>query len=96
MIFAALNYEGDYSRQHRLLHKILAANFPDVQEGLQGDSWIQILRDGQKVSLDSFTSMTHEVKARSEHSDFANEVIAILSRSYKVTVLDPPQIEAHE
>ena len=96
MIFAKLNYKGEYSAKHRLLVKQLAAEFADVEDGLQGDSWIGINENGEKVSVDSFTSMQHEVKAANKNSALAPRVIKVLERFYNVTVHVPPQPEAHE
>ena len=96
MIFATLNYKGDYSAKHRLLVKQLSAQFSDLQEGLQGDSWISIRENGEKVSVYSFTSMQHEVKAGENNGDLVPRVIKILEQSYNVTVHDPPKPEAHE
>ena len=96
MIFATLNYQGDYASQHHLIHKHLAASFAEVQEGLQGDSWIWIGETGQKVAVDSFTSMKHEVKAKTADSSLAKKVIEVLEELYDVTVFDPPELEAHE
>ena len=96
MIFAALNYKGEYSARHGLLVKQLSSAFEDVEEGLQGDSWILIRENGEKVSVDSFTSMQHEVKAADKDNTLAPRVIAALENFYSVTVHDPPQPEAHE
>ena len=96
MIYATLNYEGDYSSQHHLLLRHLAANFADVEEGLQSDSWIWVFEGGQKVAVDSFTSMKHEVKAKPADSDLAKKVIEVLEKHYDVTCVEPPEAEAHD
>ena len=96
MIFATLNYDGNYDSQHRQLHRTLSMKFEDVQEGLQCDSWIRIRKNDEEVTVDSFTSMKHEVKARDKHSQLVNEVIDTLKASYDVTVHTPPIVELHE
>ena len=96
MIYATLDYKGEFERQHRLLHKILANNFAEVQEGLQCDSWISVQENGEEVWVDSFTSMKHEVKAKVRNSELAIKVIKVLEKMYDVTVHDPPEFEGHE
>ena len=96
MIYASLNYKGDYLSQHRLIYRILTSNFTNVVEGLQGDSYIWIEEDGQKVSVDSFTSMKHDVKGKGTDNGLAGRVIEVLKKSYKLTVFVSPEAEAHE
>ncbi|MCA9207076.1 MAG: hypothetical protein KDA55_01915 [Planctomycetales bacterium] len=96
MIYASLNYRGEYSSHHRLIYRILKANFDNVREGLQGDSWIEVSANNQRVSVDSFTSLKHEVKGRDTDEELVNEVIEVLRRRLNVTIINPPESEAHE
>jgi hypothetical protein len=57
MIFAELNYEGDYGAVHDELLHYLRQTFNNVESGHQGDSWIWILDGEEKVAIDTFTSM---------------------------------------
>ena len=95
MIFAELQYDQPYSDAHSSLATLLGQHFQNIESGLQGDSWIWILDNGLKVSVDTFTSMHHQVKA-SRPSWLLNQVLAILAAQYKLRVMDPPALEGHE
>ena len=96
MIFAEMQYEQDYSEMHFELVEYLKNNFSDIQHGLQGDSWIWIFEGDEKVALDSFSSMKHQVKSEMLDSDLIEQVIATLSKRYKLTRYDDPELEPHE
>jgi len=96
MIFAELQYEQDYSEMHFELVGYLKSRFPDIQHGLQGDSWIWIFEGEEKVAIDSFSSMKHQVKSEASNSDLVWQVIAALSERYKLTRYDDPELEPHE
>lgn len=91
MTFAELRYESHYSEMHHELVEALSAEFPDVQSGLQGDSWIWVVEGGEKVAVDTFSSMKHEVKADAADSTLAKKVIQTLSRKYDVLVYETPK-----
>lgn len=61
--FAELQYKEHYDDIHAELVEFVKARFLNVKSGHQGDSWIWILRDGDKVQLDTFTSMHHQIKS---------------------------------
>ncbi len=87
MIFARLNYKQHYSDVHFDLDSLIRKNFTNVESGLQGDSWIWILENNEKVAIDSFTSMKHEIK--SEHEcQLVAKVIDILSQRYSVEKIE--------
>ena len=95
MIFAELQYDQPYSDAHSSLVALLGQHFQSLESGLQGDSWIWILADGLKVSVDTFTSMHHQVKA-SQRSWLLDQVLAILANQYNLRMVDPPALEGHE
>lgn len=95
MIFAEIEYEGHYSEFHPDLLAFVQKNFSPVQSGHQGDSWIWIGEGEEKVAIDTFTSMKHQIKASASGSLVKN-VIDILARRYKVKVHERPEPEAHE
>ena len=95
MIFAELQYDQPYSDAHSSLVALLGQHFQNLESGLQGYSWIWILADGHKVSVDTFTSMHHQVKA-AQPSWLLDHVLAILANQYKLRVVDPPALEGHE
>ena len=95
MIFAELQYDQRYADAHSSLVALLGQHFQNLESGLQGYSWIWILADGHKVSVDTFTSMHHQVKA-AQPSWLLDHVLAILANQYKLRVVDPPALEGHE
>ncbi len=84
MIFAEMQYEKDYSEFHNELVEFIRINFSEVKCGLQGDSWIWIFNGSDKVEIDTFSSMKHQVKCTSSDSKLLKEVIDILSTKYKL------------
>lgn len=95
MIFAELEYEQDYSALHDELVAFLNRSFSNVQSGLQGDSWIWILDGGEKVAIDTFSSMKHQVKSAT-NGPHVQKVIDALKSRYKLRILDIPEPEGHE
>ena len=95
MIFAELQYDQSYYEVHEPLVALLGRHFPNVESGLQGDSYAWVLDNGQKVAVDTFTSMHHQVKSP-KPSSLVNQVLAVLARQYQLRILDPPEFEAHE
>ena len=95
MIFAELQYDQPYADAHSSLVALLGQHFQNLESGLQGYSWSWILADGHKVSVDTFTSMHHQVKA-AQPSWLLDHVLAILANQYKLRVVDPPALEGHE
>jgi hypothetical protein len=63
MIFARIEYQGHYDDFHDRLLAYLGAHFSKVQAGHQGDSWIWVLDGEEKVAIDTFTSMKHQIKS---------------------------------
>jgi hypothetical protein len=95
MIFAELEYEGDYSVFHETLITFVNAHFSNVESGHQGDSWIWILDGEEKVAIDTFTSMKHQVKS-STKGPHVQKVIDALQRKFKLKILSEPELEGHE
>ncbi len=95
MIFAELEYEKHYSDVHAELVACLGRRFVRVQSGLQGDSWIWILDGEERVAVDTFTSMKHQIKSPKE-GVHVQKVIATLRRQFDVRVYEQPELEAHE
>ena len=96
MIFAELTYEQDYSAMHRELVEHLKSHFPDIQHGLQGDSWIWIFEGDEKVAIDTFSGMKQQIKSEHPESDLIERVIGSLSEGFKLARCDDPELEPHE
>jgi hypothetical protein len=95
MIFAELQYKGRYQEIHKELLAFVGTKFVHIQSGLQGDSWIWILDGGEKVAIDTFSSMKHQIKSR-KSGEHVEKVIDVLRERYKMTVYEKPKGEAHE
>jgi hypothetical protein len=63
MVFADLKYPGRYEDIHDDLLSFLRKRFDHVEGGLQGDSWIWVWLNEEKVAVDTFSSMTHQIKS---------------------------------
>ena len=68
MIFADMEYQSDYSDFHSELVTFIEHNFSNIKSGLQCDSWIWIFEDDDKVAIDTFSSMKHQVKCESPNT----------------------------
>jgi hypothetical protein len=95
MIFAELVYRSHYEAVHADLVALLAANFVDVKHGLQGDSHVSVTVGGHEVRLDTFSSMTHWVKA-DEAGPHILQVIEVLKQIFEVEVHEFPLLEDSE
>jgi hypothetical protein len=95
MIFAELQYQNDYREIHAELLALLDAHFSQVRSGLQGDSWIWVFDGEEKVEIDTFTSMKHQIKSP-KAGQGVQKVIEILQLKYSVKVYEEPRPEGHE
>lgn len=95
MVFAELAYEMHYSDFHAELLACVMRNFSRVESGLQGDSWIWIFDGNDKVSIDTFTSMKHQIKSPSAGAH-VQQVIDTLRHEFQLHVHHEPEPEAHE
>lgn len=96
MIYAELQYEEHYSEVHSGLVDFLKLKFPNLESGLQGDSWIWIFDGNEKVAIDSFSSMKHQVKCSSPQSKLVDRVIDVLSSQYSMEVYQKSKLESDE
>ncbi len=95
MIFADVDYPSGYEDFHGELVSFLNAHFAHVESGLQGDSYCLVLDGGEKVSIDTFSSMKHQVKSAIA-GPHVQKVISTLQLRYKLKVYKRPEPEAHE
>ena len=96
MIFAELQYEQHYSELHSALVEFIGSKFQNIDHGLQGDSWIWIFENGEKVAIDTFSAMKHQVKSNASNREFTNKVIEALATRFQLVVFPAPEIEPHE
>ena len=95
VIFAELEYQQHYSDVHDELLAFVRRHFSEVQAGHQGDSWIWILDGGEKVAIDTFTSMTHQIKSAAPGAH-VQSVVDTLRRQFDVKVYEQPVPEADD
>ncbi len=96
MIFAEMEYEKHYSELHNELVEYVKSKFPNIEHGLQGDSWIWIFENNEKVAIDSFSSMKHQIKSSDAEFILVNKVLGHIGSRYKLKVYETPELEAHE
>ena len=96
MIFGELQYEKHYDEMHLELVEFIEKRFSKVESGHQGDSWIWVLDENDKVQIDTFSSMYHQIKSPYRNSKLVYKVILELQRSYSVSVYPEPELEVHE
>ena len=97
MIFATIT---DKPRTKELLN-VLEKHFGKVEWGDQGavdmpDAYFWIERDSVKVAVDNLTAVEFQVKCSETSSPLIQEVIGVLSKTYRIEILDEPELEAHE
>lgn len=69
----------------------LMQHYPDIQSGRQGDDWIWVHFDDDKVEIDSFTSMQLEVKAKRRHTAVVQKLVNFMEPRWVLQVFDPPK-----
>ena len=95
MIFAEMEYRKEYRDFHAELLAFVGEHFSQVKSGLQGDSWIWIFDDEEKVQIDTFSSMKHQIKSP-KAGRHVQKVIDTLHLKYKLNVYEEPELEGHE
>ncbi|GHU29037.1 hypothetical protein AGMMS50256_12930 [Betaproteobacteria bacterium] len=90
-----MEYHEDYPNFHPELLAFVSKYFSDVEVGLQWDSYIWIKDGEEKVAIDTFTSMKHQIKSP-KAGPHVQKVIATLRIKYKVKMYDEPELEGHE
>ncbi|MBU2714136.1 hypothetical protein [Zooshikella harenae] len=96
MIFAEIKYDDHYEDFHVPLLKYVRNNFKHVDSGLQSDSWIWVYEEGNKVAIDTFSSVNHQIKSDKQDNPLIQKVISILQKKYNVIVYSEPELEYHE
>ncbi|WP_126452479.1 hypothetical protein [Sulfuriflexus mobilis] len=96
MIYAEIENNDSYYDFYPELLAYIKKCFQDVESGLQGDAWIWIKCNNEKVALDTFTSMRFQIKTDIKNGALVKEVIDTLKKRYSVHVFDEPEPEAHE
>jgi len=95
MIFAEIEHPEEYWEFHEELKQHLSQHFENVEHGLQADSWFWVFIEKNKVAIDTFSSMKHQVKS-ADPGSHVQHVISVLQEKYKVNVYSTPELEGHE
>lgn len=96
MILAEMVYQQDYDEFHHELVVFMKTRFVSVEHGLQGDSWIWIVENDEKVAIDTFSSMKHQIKSSAAGRQLGSKVIDYLKTEYTIVVYDTPELEVDD
>lgn len=69
----------------------LAKYFQNIQFGRQGDDWIWIHVEDDRIEIDSFFSEQLEVKGRLKHSKAVRETLKFMEKGWILKRFDPPK-----
>ena len=86
MIFAELNRDTFEDILDRLMKY-----YPSIQFGRQGDDWIWVQLEDDKIEIDSFHSEQLEVKGRQKHSKTVQDILQVLDKEWILKRFDPPK-----
>ena len=67
--------------------------YTKVQYGSQGDDWIWLHYDDDKIEIDSFYSMELEMKGSKNKQHFADEILSWMQPEWIITKFEPPKID---
>jgi len=71
----------------------LTEHFENIQSGRQGDDWIWIHLDEDKIEIDSFYSMNLEVKGKYKHHAVVIQTLQKIESNWIIQVFNPPKID---
>jgi hypothetical protein len=86
VIFAELNREKFEDILDRLMKYYLS-----IQFGRQGDDWIWVHVEDDRVEIDSFHSKQLEVKGRQKHSKTVKHILQVIEKEWILKRFDPPK-----
>jgi len=87
-IFAELN------RDHFTdILQSLTEHFENIESGRQGDDWIWIHLDDDKIEIDSFYSMELEVKGKHQQYAVVKQILQSMKSNWILQIFDPPKVD---
>jgi len=89
VIFAELNRDKFEDILDRLMKF-----YPSVQFGRQGDDWIWVHVEDDKIEIDTFFSEQLEVKGRQRHSKTVKHILQIIEKEWILKRFDPPKVDS--
>jgi hypothetical protein len=87
--YGVVDHREHYADVYSSLLDLITAKFAHVESGMQGDAWIWVFRDGQKVEIDTFYAMQFEINA-DEDGELLRDVVRTLQPKYPIRLYDPP------
>ena len=96
MIFGEIENSDSYYDFYDELRAYVEKHFQHVESGIQGDAYIWIINEDQKVSLDTFSSMRFQIKSNAISSTLLEAVINALRKKYSILLYREPETEGHE
>lgn len=88
VVFAELNRDKFEDILDRLMKF-----YPSIQFGRQGDDWIWVHVDDEKIEIDSFFSEQLEVKGRQRHSKTVRHILQVIEKEWILKRFDPPKAD---
>ena len=96
MIFGEIIHDEHYYDVFPELIELIRSEFNEVESGVQGDAWIWIFENNEKVVIDSFTSMRFQFKSDRSGGILLEKVLSVLQKKYKLYLYQEPEIEGYE
>jgi hypothetical protein len=69
----------------------LLAHYADVRFGRQGDDWIWVHVEDDRIEIDSFTSEQLEVKGKRKHSKTVQDILRFIEKEWILNRFNPPK-----
>jgi hypothetical protein len=88
VIFAELNRDKFEDILDRLMKF-----YPSIQFGRQGDDWIWVHVEDDKIEIDSFFSEQLEVKGRQRHLKTVRHILQVIEKEWILKRFDPPKTD---
>ncbi len=96
MIYGEIVSDESYYDLYPKILDFISSRFSAVEPGVQGDAYIWIHSNAEKVSLDTFTSMRFQIKSEQNGGVLVEEVISALEEKFKLWIYTEPEPEPHE
>lgn len=96
MIYAEIVSNESYYDTFPKLLGLIEQHYSSVESGVQGDAWIWININNERIALDTFTSMQFQIKSNSEAGILVEELLTKLKKGFKLKIYETPEPEAHD
>ena len=96
MIYGEIISDKNYYDFYPELLELIQRNFENVEAGVQGDAYIWIMNENEKIALDTFTSMRFQIKSNRYGGTLLESVIQLLESKLSVYMYEKPEIEVND